>query len=227
MLKKELNEKNKKIWGIIILILVLIFSAIVSIFIGIPLVKFAKEPEQFRTLISDLGVWGYFAYIGMLLFQIIFALVPGEPFEILAGYTFGAVEGTLICLLTSVLGCTIVFFLAKKLGVKFVRLFFSDEKIQSLKILQDKNKMYFIVFLAFFIPGTPKDLLSYVAGLTPLKFLPYITITTIAKIPSIITSTIGGDALGDKQYIFAIIVFAITAILCLGGIVIYNKITKK
>lgn len=224
---KKTDLSKKKIYSIIILVFVIIFMLLVTVFIGTPLVKFANEPDKFRSLIENLGFGGHLIYMGMLIFQIIFSLIPGEPFEILAGYTFGAVEGTILCLVSSVIGSSIVFLFTKKFGIKFVELFFSKDKIDSLKILHDKKRMYYIIFLAFFIPGTPKDLLSYVAGLTPIKFLPYIILSTIAKIPSVITSTIGGNAVGDQNYFFAALVFIITGLICLLGIFAYNKITKK
>ena len=226
MNKLKLTEK-KKIFGYIVIISITIFVFLVSFFIGIPLLKFANQPEKFRSTILSYGIYGRFAYIGIMLFQVIFAFIPGEPFELLAGYTFGALEGTFLCSLSSVLGSSIVFFLVRKFRIKFVNLFFSLERINSLKILHDKTKFYFITFILFFIPGTPKDLLSYVAGLTEIKFIPFIIISTIAKIPSIVTSTVSGDALGDKKYIFAIIVFSLTALSCIFGLTIYNKITKK
>ncbi len=220
-------NKNKKIISIFILIAVLIFTALVCIFIGIPLVKYVKEPQHFRSLVDSLGFLGYLLYLLIQVFQIMFAFIPGEPFEILAGYSFGALNGTLLCLLGSVIGSSIVFWLVRKFGIKFVELFFSTEKINSTKILKDKSKTYLLTFILFFIPGTPKDLLSYVAGLTNIKFLPYILISTIAKIPSIVTSTIGGDAMGNSNTIFAIIIFAITGIISVTGILIYNKINNK
>ena len=226
-MNKSKLTKKKRLVGFVIFISIIVFALAVSFFIGIPLLKFAKEPEKFRSTILSYGLYGRFAYIGMMLFQVIFAFIPGEPFELLAGYAFGSLEGTFLCLLSSFLGNSVVFFLVRKFGVKFVRLFFSSEKINSLSILHDKTKMYFLTFILFFIPGTPKDLLSYVAGLTTIKFIPFIIISTFAKIPSIITSTIGGDALGDKKYIFAFWFFAITTVLCVSGLAIYNKITKK
>lgn len=227
MKKFKITEKNKKKLSIIIIVAVLLFAALVSCFVGIPLLKFVKEPEKFRALVDNLGVWGYLLYLLIQVFQVVFALIPGEPFEILAGYSFGSILGTVLCLLGSLIGSSIVFFLARKLGVKFVELFFSKEKIKSIKFLHDKSKMYLLTFLLFFIPGTPKDLISYVAGLTPIKFVPYIIISTIAKIPSIITSTIGGDAMGEEKYTFAIIAFAVTGIISFVGILIYNRITNK
>lgn len=222
-----IESKNKKIGGIIILILVSLIFIGASIIVGIPLVKFAKEPENFRALVEESGVMSRFICAVMLIIQTVLALIPGEPFEILSGYAFGTLEGTLLCILSSTIGSIIVFLISRKFGTRFVEIFFSMDKINSLKILNDRKKMYFLIFLLFFIPGTPKDLLTYVAGLTPIKLLPYTIITTIAKIPSIITSTIGGDAFGEQKYLYAIIVFIITGIISLTGLIIYNKITKK
>ena len=147
MNKFEFTEKNKKIFGYIISISIIIFVFAVSFFIGNPLLKFANEPEKFRSIILSYGIWGKFAYIGIMLFQVVFALIPGEPFELLAGYTFGALEGTFLCFISSALGSSIVFFLVRKFGIKFVQLFFSLEKINSLKIIHDKTKVYFLTFI--------------------------------------------------------------------------------
>lgn len=77
------------------------------------------------------------------------------------------------------------------------------------------------------IPGTPKDILTYFIGLTPMKLSVWLLITATARIPSVITSTIGGDALGMENYKFAIIVFIITAVISIAGILIYRYIQKR
>ena len=125
------------------------------------------------------------------------------------------------------IGSLLVFTLTKKFGVKLVELFFSMDKIRSLKFLHNKQRMYFITFLVFFIPGTPKDLLSYVAGLTPIKLGPWLLLSTVARIPSVLTSIISGDAVGTQNYIFALTVFGITGVLSITGLLIYNAICKK
>lgn len=105
-----------------------------------------------------------------------------------------------------------------------MELFFRKEKIQSLKFLQKSAKRDFLVFFIYFIPGTPKDLLCYVVGLTDMKLSTMLLITTIARIPSVITSTIGGNALGVQDYLFAILAFAGTLIISGIGILIYKRI---
>ena len=55
----------------------------------------------------------------------------------------------------------------------------------------------------------------------------WLWISLVARIPSIITSTIGGNALGERNYVFAAAVFAITLFISLGGILLYRHICRK
>ena len=121
----------------------------------------------------------------------------------------------------------IVFLEVRKFGVKLVEVFFDIEKIKNLKFLQDEKRLDFITAVVFFLPGTPKDLLTYAVGLTDIKFSRFLLIVSVARFPSVITSTIGGSALGMANYKFAIIVFALTAVISLAGIAIYNYICRK
>ena len=119
----------------------------------------------------------------------------------------------IFCLLGALLGSVTVFLFVKKFGMRFVALFVSEEKIRSLKFLQNEKRLNLIAYILFLIPGTPKDVMTYIVGLTPMKLSFWIFITLTARIPSVITSTIGGDALGTQNYLFAVIVFAATAVL--------------
>lgn len=77
-----------------------------------------------------------------------------------------------------------------------------------------------------FIPGTPKDILTYCAGLTDMPLGTWLLISTIARIPSVVTSTIGGNALGLQDYWFALAVFGVTLALSLGGWLLYRRMDK-
>ncbi len=217
------SRKTKIIVFIIAFALIVLFCIVASK----PIVHLADDPELFRQRIEADGIRGKLFFLCVIVFQVIFAFIPGEPLELLAGYAFGTFWGTLLCMLGTFLGGSLVFLFAKKFGSKFVELFFSKEKIDSVKFLNDTGKMYSVLFAVFFIPGTPKDLLSYVAGLTPLKYVPYIIITTVARIPSILTSTVSGNAFGTKNYLFACIAFAVTGVLSVTGLIIYNKFFAK
>lgn len=203
-----------------------LFSAAVAWLIGKPLLQFVSEPDKFRQWVDSHGLLGPLAFLGMMLLQVFVAVIPGEPLEIGAGYAFGAVEGTLLCILGAAIGSTLVFLFVRRFGVRAVEVFISREKIQSLRFLQNTRRVHLFLLVAFLLPGTPKDVLCYVAGLTTLKLGPFILISSICRLPSIVTSTIGGSALGSGQWGMAAIVFAATLVISAIGLWIYKRILR-
>ena len=222
-----MTERSKKIISAGVIAAFILFCAAVGWFIGRPLIQFVGEPEKFRAWVNESGFWGMIAFVGMTVFQVIIAFVPGEPLEIGAGYAFGAFWGTLLCIIGITLGSLIVFLLVRTLGVRLLEVFFTYEKIKSLKFLQNEKRLALITFFLFFLPGTPKDLLTYFVGLTKIDFKGFLFIVAVARIPSVITSTIGGSLLGSEKYILAIIAFSVTLLISVIGWFIYNKISKK
>ena len=107
--------------------------------------------------------------------------------------------------------------------MKFVSRFVDPEELKKYKFLRDKNKVDITVFILFFIPGTPKDALTYIAPIAPIGAVKYLLIATFARIPSIITSTILGDSIADGRWVLALIVFAITALISVLGIILGNR----
>lgn len=203
-----------------------LLSAAVAWLIGKPLLQFVSEPEKFRQWVDSHGLLGPLAFLGMMVLQVFVAVIPGEPLEIGAGYAFGAVEGTLLCILGAAIGSTLVFLFVRRFGVRAVEVFISREKIHSLRFLQNTRRVHLFLLVAFLLPGTPKDVLCYVAGLTTLKLGPFILISSICRLPSIVTSTIGGSALGSGQWGMAAIVFAATLVISAIGLWIYKRILR-
>lgn len=224
--ERHLTVKQKKIISVIVLVLFLGFSALVAWFIGKPMISLVSEPEKFRAWVESRGNWGRLIFIGMMVFQVLIALVPGEPLEIGAGYAFGAVEGTILCVIGVTVGSLLVFGLVRRFGMRLVEVFFDTGKIKKLKFLQNEKRLDLITFLVFFLPGTPKDLLTYFVGVTDIKLSKFILIVSVARLPSIITSTVGGSALGIGKYELAVIVFGVTIAASLLGLFIYNRICK-
>ena len=225
--RAQLTEAHKKKIYLFAIIVALIFIAAVGYLVGKPMVEFVREPERFRAWVDSSGFASRVIFVGMVVFQLIIALIPGEPLEMGAGYAFGAVEGTILCIIGCVIGSALVFLFVRRFGVKLVEVFFPREKIRSLRFLQDSRRLNLLTFIVFFIPGTPKDLLSYFIGLTDMKLGTWLLITAVARIPSIVTSTVTGDALGLKDYQFALIAFGVTLALSLLGILVYRRLSAR
>ncbi len=218
---------KKKIISILSLIVFILFFVAMFYFVGRPMLQFVSEPDKFRDWVQAQGIWGKLAFVGMVALQVVVAIIPGEPLEIGAGYAFGIWEGTFLCLLGQAIGGLVVYFFVSKVGILAVEAFFPKEKIESLKFLKNHKRLNLIVFILFFIPGTPKDMLTYFVGLTPMKWWEFFLISFVARIPSVITSTIGGNALGVQNYSFAVIVVLVTLVISGIGILVYRYISKK
>jgi len=218
------GKKTASILSIVAFILLLVF---LTVYVGGPLIRSLDDPAVFRDWVDARGIWGRILFVGMIVLQVVVAFIPAEPLEIAAGYAFGAFWGTLLVWIGLVLGSTIVFLFVRKIGIKAVEVFFPREKIDSIKFLKNEKALNATAFFLFLIPGTPKDLLTYFAGLTRIKLLPWIVLTSVARIPSIVTSTISGNALGTQRYVFAAIVFAATAVVSGAGMLVYRAVQKK
>lgn len=209
-----------------ILIAAIVTGLVIKLFPWFVSLKDAEVREEFLEYLTNLGAEGFLVMVGIQVLQVILAVLPGEPIEVLAGAMYGTWGGLAICLIGLFIGTFAIYFLVKLLGKRFVNMLFSEKNVKRFSFLSDNKKLEIIMFILFFIPGTPKDLLTYIAPLTPIKPLHYFCIAIFARIPSVISSTYAGATITDGDYIKTIIVFAITGILGLIGIIFNNKIIE-
>lgn len=221
-----MTDKHKKLISAAGIALFLLLSLAIFWFVGKPFLAFVSDPEKFRLWVDGHGIWGRLAFLGMMLLQVFVAIIPGEPLEIGAGYAFGAVEGTILCILGAGIGSALVFLFVRRFGVKAVEVFISQEKIRSVRFLNDPKRLYPLITIAFLLPGTPKDVLCYCAGLTPIRFRHFLWISSICRLPSVVTSVLGGNALGSGNWQAAVWIFLATMAVSLIGLLIYKRISR-
>ncbi|MBR1524791.1 MAG: TVP38/TMEM64 family protein [Lachnospiraceae bacterium] len=216
-------KKKAAVIGALILVIALI--ALVAITTCLPMLKMADDPEEIRIFIEERGIWGVLFFIFVTAVQVIAAVIPGGPLEIAAGYCFGPVKGALIADIGMTLGSMAVFCFVRRFGMSFVEIFFSKEKIESLKFLKTNRNSKIIIFFLFLIPGAPKDLLAYGVGLTDISIYSWLFITAIGRFPSILLSAMGGDILEEQRYGVFVIVLLVIVVLTLAGSLLYRKIS--
>lgn len=227
MSKKERYFTPRRIFALISFIIVIALAFLTTYFLWDKISSVAASPEALRDLILSYGFLSYAVGLGLQVLQVFVALLPGELIELALGYSFGFFGGTLICLCGIATATVPVFLLTKKFGMRFVEIFFDREKIENISFLNNQKKLKSLVFLLFFIPGTPKDLLTYFVGLTPLTLTEFLTLTLVARIPSIVTSTASGSFFAEGDYFLSAIVFLITGALSIFGLWIYRRLMNK
>lgn len=229
--KKKQNEDTPKVYSkktsLLVIILAVILSAILAAVGSVAINNYFTDKGSFKALVEENYILSVVVMIVICAIQVMIALIPGEIVEIAAGYAFGTFFGALYCLIGIMLGSCIVIILTRKLGRRFIESICPREKIESISFLGDQKKLNSIVALVFFIPGTPKDLITYAIAITSMNIPAYIIITSVARLPSILISTLSGDALGNNNIKNALIFFMISAITGIVGYVVYHFIAKK
>ena len=186
-----------------------------------------SDTDVLKAWIDEHYALGILVMILLCAVQVVIALIPGELLEIAAGYAFGGFVGSLVCIVGLTLGSVVAIMLARKFGRRLVESLYPREKIDALPIISTPKKRNAMTFLLFLIPGTPKDLFTYVIGMTEMSIPLYIALTAFARLPSIVMSTIGGGALGDGKFGHAIVIFIIAGVISGCGYLTYLAIQSR
>ncbi|MDO4868927.1 MAG: TVP38/TMEM64 family protein [Bacillota bacterium] len=163
-------------------------------------------------------------YIAAQIIQIIICIIPGQALQIAAGYLYGFWLAYLLSLVGALLGSVAVFYIARILGHDALHILFGERKITEMLDNMNSKRGMIIVFIIFLIPGIPKDLCSYAAGLSKIHLKPYLIISLIARSPGMMCSIAIGKQVMDGQYTSAIVIAAIVAILFVIGLIFKDKV---
>ena len=214
-----------KIFSIIVFIICIILMTVICI----PLISsfFGGKSDQFKEFIDGFGPFGLIVMLLIQIAQIVVAIIPGEVVEFVAGTVYGWFGGLIFCLVGVAIGQTIVFVAVRFLGKDLVEKAAGSEAMQKFKFLNDEKKLRVILFFLFFIPGTPKDLLTYIVPLTKIKLLDFLIITLVARIPSIVSSTLAGAAFGENDLLRTVIIYAVIGVVSLICAIGYKLWEKK
>lgn len=228
----EQNIKKFKIVKFILFILTLVLITAITIKL-FPLFTNLGTSEgqlKFKEEIANSGSSGILMLLGLQLLQILIPVLPGEPIEFLAGMCYGTIGGMFIIFFGAFLSSFIIFCCVRKFGKNFINTFFGKDKIEKLensKWFSNPEKIELILFIAFLIPGTPKDLFVYIAGLLPIRPYRFFLISTFGRFPSVISSTFAGSNIVDGNWWLSIISYIITFVISGIGLYIYTLIKNK
>ena len=212
------SDKYKKILALSKLILLVIIVA------GIPAFLYLKYGAELFSKDSAERVVDYLkanSSIAALLIiciqivQVVICFLPGQPVQFAASYMFGVARGFAFSITGAVIGTVISFYLAKLLGNDAMNLFFGEEKVRDYKKKLDSGRGLLLAFLIYLIPGIPKDMVSYVAGISDMRFRPFLLVATVGRIPGMLGSLMLGHFFGRQDYRAMIIIAVVVAVILL------------
>jgi len=214
----ELHNR-RKVMQICLACVVLAVLSYGSIELVPKITELASDLERFRRVILSYGHLGVLIFIGIQILQIVVAAIPGEVIQIAGGYIYGTELATLYLLTGMIIGTFGAFGLSRLVGYPLVRLMVSADKLIYFRSLMTSSKANLVLFFLFLVPGLPKDVLTYVGGLTPVKPLSFVLVTTIARIPGVFLSAYLGENLLERDYTTVIVISVIAVALFVFGLI--------
>ena len=152
--------------------------------------------DQLELFIRQSSFWGPLLFIVIQIAQVVIAVIPGG-LTCLAGVVFfGPWYGFLYSAVGIIIGSCINFYLARRYGEKFIRLFVSDETYEKTKKKFLTGKKFDVVFEeAILLPCAPDDVLCMLAGLTDMSWRKFLTILFLGRPVTIVVYSLGGAML--------------------------------
>jgi len=188
------------------------------------ILQFFSTSESFRSWISSMGAWAPMVFVLVQAAQVILFFIPGEVPQIAGGYLFGFWLGSLLSLTGIALGSAASFLMARALGLPFLQALFPAQEVEKARRMLDSPRTRIVFFLIFIIPGIPKDILCYAAGLSPLGLRLFLLFSLLGRLPGILGSALIGTAAAGQRWILAGVLFVLSACLFVAGFLLRDRI---
>jgi uncharacterized membrane protein YdjX (TVP38/TMEM64 family) len=175
------------------------------------------DPQAIRSDLLQAGPWAPLVFVLLQVVQVVLFALPGEVVQIAGGWLFGFLGGSLLSVAGIALGSSLAFGLTRWLGVRFVHKIAGPKTVAKFDGLMASPQFIGSLFLLFLIPGIPKDVLCYVAGLASIKFIPFLLISTVARLPGIFGSSLIGKAFFESNWLLLALVAGGALVLFVVG----------
>ena len=210
----------------IVLLAVLLFFAYIGYEYYFKYSYILKNPNRLKEIVLSYGNFSVLVFIFMQILQVVVFFIPGEFIQVAGGYIFGTFSGGIISLIGITLGSTMVYIMTNYYGKPFVEKLLLKKEVKFFKKILEVGSKKIVVFMFYFIPGIPKDALTYICGVSKISIKDFFIYSTLGRIPCIFISSYFGEKIyvGDVRSLITIGV--IMSILFLVGIFKGNIIIK-
>ncbi len=212
----------KKIFLSKILALLLFFALGTYFFVHFDWYVYFIDKNKAIGLIESFHPFDEIVFIALQVLQVVFAPIPGEVTGLIGGYLYGPVLGTIYSTVGLTIGSWLAFLLARTLGLPFVERTVSPEIVKKYDYVMEHQGVL-ISFVLFLIPGFPKDYLCYIMGLSHMKTMTFLLISTVGRLLGTAMLSICGSYARDNQYLGLAILLGLSGIFILFAFVYREK----
>ncbi len=223
-----MNNGTGKVWprmvGLVVLLVLMIVLA--AHYTG-PITRLVGNSAKFGEYLESFGVWGTLVFVAIQAVQVIIAPIPGEFTQLAGGFIYGTALGTLYSCIGILIGSIVVFSLGRVLGLPILKRVIPEHAFVKFGFLLNHPRTELVILALFLIPGSPKDILTYIAGLTPVKPVRFFISAMVARFPGILLSAYIGAHVEAKEYGDVIVASIIALGLFVAGVLMQDRIVGR
>lgn len=178
-----------------------------------------------KEYILSFGLWAPIISFCLMLLQSVAAPLPAFLITFANAAIFGWIYGAILSWFSALVGAGLCFYIARYLGRDSVYKLTSKFALDNIDNFFNRYGKH-TVLIARLLPFISFDLVSYAAGLTSMKFLPFIVATGIGQLPAtIVYSYVGGMLTGSTKIVITglFILFALTVLIYLMKMIYMEK----
>lgn len=230
-LKKQKKQNARKVIlstvKIAVLLLIVIGVPLYLYFFKLDWLKGFRDIDSIVAFLNQYKGQSILIYIGFQIVQIVISVIPGQVFQMAAGYLFGFWPALLYAMTGAVMGTGLSFLLAKLLGRDFLHIFFGEEKMSYYIERLNSKQAYTIVFFLYLIPGLPKDMISYAAGASEMRFKPFLLLSAVGRLPGMAGCLLMGTMVENGNYTGVAVIAVLAVIACVLCLIYRKKINAR
>ena len=185
-------------------------------------VRLSVDQNFLRQTLIEWGIWAPVLFVLLQALQVIVAPIPGEVTGVLGGFLFGEWYGLLYSLVGMTLGSVAAFAIGRWLGARYVRALVGQEIWDRMHFLVEARGSGFCA-ITYLIPGLPKDMASYLFGMSSMRLWLFALVSTLGRVPGTwVLSTQGAHAAAGHYHY----VLLVTAIVAMAALPLYYYRTR-
>ena len=161
------------------------------------------QRDTLERTVQQLGPLGPVLIVGLMTTAIVINPIPSAPIALASGAAYGHSWGTLYVAAGAEIGALIAFAIARLVGHEVLSAWLGPRLSTGLlsRFVASQNLLMTVVFATRLMPFLSFDIVSYAAGLTPLKAWRFAVATLLGILPaSFLLAHFGGElASGDLE----------------------------
>jgi len=227
MLKKlrDIDIKTKIKFIVLLLFIIGIITLILSNHDWI--LNKLNEAEALRQYILSKGSLGIVAFMLIEALHVLFVVLPGDVLNFTGGYVYGIPIGFSAAMLGIMAGTISAFQISKVLGAEFVSKLIAEDRLKKIGGLLNSRSGALGILIICLLPFIPKDLLVYIAGLTPIKASRFFLLYGISRIPATLIGVTAGAQTQENDLQGLLITIAALACFVGIGVFLQKKYSKN